>query len=312
MPLCETENPFRVPGRWLKGALHTHTTASDGRLSPLALAKRYRDLDYDFLFFTDHNRVTRLDAPLDGILTLPGIELGVSTRRPHQVWDFVGLMTDPDVTVPGRFASPRDVCECVRAHSALCVLAHPYWSQLSGKDLTRIDGVPLVEVWNTGSELETGRGNAEYQWDWALGAGVRLNGVAVDDCHSRVDDTGGAWVMVKSAELSPGAIVDALRRGRFYSSCGPEMRDVRLTDDALEVETSACVAVGFVADRQKGARVVAGPGDELTSARCVFRGGERYVRVQVLDAHGRKAWTNPFHLTWPPVPPASDAQPDER
>ena len=40
---------------WKKGALHTHTYWSDGRGFPEQMVKAYRDLEFDFACFTDHN-----------------------------------------------------------------------------------------------------------------------------------------------------------------------------------------------------------------------------------------------------------------
>jgi len=296
VPVFHTENPFATEGRWLKGALHTHTTESDGHRTPAELATLYRDLGYDFLFFTDHGKVTRLEETVAGILTLPGIELGFGGDA-ERYWHMVGLDVDASVPVPEKFASPEALCEHVRATSAFSILAHPYWSQLSGKDLTRLDAIDAVEVWNTGCELEIGRGAAEYQWDWCLGTGRRVSAVAVDDCHSRIDDSGGGWVMVKAPACTREAILDALLRGRFYSACGPEIRDLRVTDEGIDVETTPCRSIGFLADRQTGARVLPEDGGTLTSASYRFRGKEAYVRVQMTDALGRTAWTNPFYLT---------------
>jgi len=39
----------------LKGCLHTHTTCSDGALTPQQTADAYRDRGYDFIAFTDHD-----------------------------------------------------------------------------------------------------------------------------------------------------------------------------------------------------------------------------------------------------------------
>ena len=298
MTVRNDENPFRVEGRWLKGALHTHTTESDGKRAPTALAELYRDLGYDFLFFTDHGKVTCLDRPVEGILTLPGIELGFGGDA-ERYWHIVGLDMDDGTPVPERFDSPESMCAFARAHSALCILAHPYWSQLSGKDLTRLDGIDAVEVFNTGCELEIGRGHSEYPWDWCLSAGRRVNAVAVDDCHSRINDSGGAWVMVKATACTRQAIVAALRAGCFYSSCGPEIRDLRLTEDGIEVETSPCRSIGFIADRQKGASVVAAEDAPLTVASYTFRNRESYLRVQTTDALGRRAWSNPVYPVIP-------------
>ena len=46
--------PFSKPGRFWKGNLHTHSTRSDGGLSPERVCQLYRDLGYDFLSITDH------------------------------------------------------------------------------------------------------------------------------------------------------------------------------------------------------------------------------------------------------------------
>mgnify|MGYP000789433803 FL=1 len=40
--------------KWYKGNLHTHSTNSDGRLSPEEVIKLYREEGYDFLALTDH------------------------------------------------------------------------------------------------------------------------------------------------------------------------------------------------------------------------------------------------------------------
>ena len=61
----------------LKGNLHTHTTASDGHLSPTGAMRVYRSMGYDFLAITDHWKQT-YDDELDGLLTLGGCQLPAS------------------------------------------------------------------------------------------------------------------------------------------------------------------------------------------------------------------------------------------
>src|SRR6478736_3464982 len=46
--------PFDKPGQWWRGNLHTHSTISDGRVSPEAVIAAYRDEGYDFVSLTDH------------------------------------------------------------------------------------------------------------------------------------------------------------------------------------------------------------------------------------------------------------------
>ena len=46
--------PFDKLGRFFRGNLHTHSTHSDGTLSPAQVCQRYRHAGYDFLALTDH------------------------------------------------------------------------------------------------------------------------------------------------------------------------------------------------------------------------------------------------------------------
>ena len=43
----------------LKGQLHTHTTLSDGTMTPQEVADVYTGLGYDFLAFTDHDHLLK-------------------------------------------------------------------------------------------------------------------------------------------------------------------------------------------------------------------------------------------------------------
>ena len=67
-------DPWRAAGTWLRCALHTHTTNSDGELAPRALVKHYERAGYDVLAVTDH--WFRSDPPsTNGMLVLPSAEL---------------------------------------------------------------------------------------------------------------------------------------------------------------------------------------------------------------------------------------------
>jgi len=67
----------------LKGALHVHSTLSDGQLTPEELAEKYEALGFDFLAITDHDFLVRPDyrekipAGRNNLLIFAGIELTV-------------------------------------------------------------------------------------------------------------------------------------------------------------------------------------------------------------------------------------------
>jgi hypothetical protein len=70
----------------LKGALHTHTTCSDGQLTPAELVAAYRGLGFQFVAITDHDHLLRPDywttLPRDepDFLVFKGVELTVFER----------------------------------------------------------------------------------------------------------------------------------------------------------------------------------------------------------------------------------------
>ena len=52
MPTLRFNNPFRHKGLWFKGNLHSHTTVSDGKLTPKQLVYLYKNRGYSFLALT--------------------------------------------------------------------------------------------------------------------------------------------------------------------------------------------------------------------------------------------------------------------
>jgi hypothetical protein len=67
----------------LKGCLHTHSTCSDGKLSPQEVANAYEAKGYDFIAFTDHDYLLKQNymdvyrQVKTGMIIFYGIELSV-------------------------------------------------------------------------------------------------------------------------------------------------------------------------------------------------------------------------------------------
>jgi 3',5'-nucleoside bisphosphate phosphatase len=81
--------------------LHTHTTASDGELSPEALVIEAKSSGIDVLAVTDHDTTSGINAAVDeaskqNIKLIPGIELSVSWMDKN--FHIIGLGIDPDNT----------------------------------------------------------------------------------------------------------------------------------------------------------------------------------------------------------------------
>jgi hypothetical protein len=297
--------PFAADGEWLRCALHAHTTRSDGELAPDALAAHYARAGYDVLAITDHWR--RTEAASDGLLVLASSELNcvLPEGRDGHVLAF-GIDADP-AELGREYADLARTAEWIEQHGGVAYLAHPYWTGVVPGTLTLPANVFGVEVYNGGCELEIGRGLSSVHWDELLEAGVRCFAIAADDSHHPGFDSDLAWAWVRAEERTHAAVLDALRRGAAYSSTGPLVRGAEVDGDAIEVSSSPCRSVTLLAGKTQGAAAHAGrlpychrarvleraDDGAITRARLEIPSAARYVRVELVDREGRKAWTNP-------------------
>lgn len=295
-----TSNPFAQPGRFHKGNLHTHSTVSDGQLPPEEVCRRYRERGYDFICLSDHF-LPVYDFPVtdtrpyrsEGFTTLLGAEVHVPATRLGEKWHLLanGLPLDFEPPREGETA-PEIAARCAAA-GAFVSIVHPAWYSLSVDEARSIGAAHAVEVYNHTSQVMSDRGDGTVVLDALLSQGHRLNALACDDAHFEVDDAFGAWVMVKATEREPDTLLAALKAGHYYSSTGAELHDVRFDGDELVVDCSPASGVFL---QGKGSRVTQVLGDGLTHVRLPAHklGKHSFMRVTVVDALGRRAWSNPF------------------
>jgi len=290
-------NPFRSDGLWFKGNLHSHSTNSDGLLDLFQLSFLYRSSGYDFLFITDHNKLTDVSnvaKRFEDFLLLPGEEIDAGKSEVNTSYHLVALNLKDEIQLG---EAPQRIVDGVLNQDGEVLLGHPYWSSLTANDLLRLEGYLGIEIFNSSCHLDIGKGYSTIHWDDLLVRGRFAFGFAVDDTHwhfnpHRPVDACYAWVMVKAKKLTVEALMESLKNGLFYSSNGPEILDVEASNESVNVKTSPVNAITFVADRSLGERFTA-YAKPLTEATYKLRGEENYVRIEVEDREGRTAWTNP-------------------
>ncbi len=291
-------NPFETPGSFYKGNLHTHTTNSDGALSPSEIVAMYRDEGgYDFLAISDHGTLTPTDGlPSDGFALLPAAEMHRGANEIGHAHHILCVGVGPTVTKLDEKAGAQDVIDATNADGGLCFLAHPYWHGCTWVDLAGLRGYAGIEVFNSTCQVGIGKGSSAIVWDDLLARGKRLVGIAVDDAHCHATDWFGGWVMVKAPELSVSAILEAIRSGCFYASSGPEIRNVAFADGRVVVDCSPVRAIDIVSSGPCGHSFRDPDGGLMEHLESQVTNISGYIRVQVTDAEGRSAWTNPLYL----------------
>jgi len=296
-------------GVWLRCALHAHTTNSDGDLPPDKLVQHYEWAGYDVLAITDH-WVRTVERSTRKLLVIPSVELNATAGGPEHDAHVLALGVEAEPVIPdNEFAPLAEVVAWIAENGGLPYLAHTYWSGLRTEQWETCEGLLGIEVWNSGCELEIARGDATIHWDEALERGRALFALATDDSHHPGYDSGFAWTMVRAAEKTQEAVLDALRVGSFYASTGPAIHSVSVDDATVTVECSPAASVTLVSSRARGARanahrlgypnysrILARNDDGLITRVALQRpwDGGRYGRVEVKAANGTKAWTNPL------------------
>jgi len=298
---------FSAPGRFLRGNLHTHSTLSDGRLDPAEVCRRYRAQGYDFIALTDHF-VGLYGYPVadtvpfrdEGFTTIPGAELHSGAMCNGEIWHILAVGLPPGFApadapdfapVDGQESGP-DIARRAREAGAFVAVAHPQWGGLTLGDGLSVEAAHAVEIYNHGCAVEAARGDGWHMADLMLSAGRKVTAIATDDAHFASPDAFGGWVMVKAESNDPDALLTALKAGQFYSTQGPELVDIRIGHGEVVVESSA---VERVIVQGHASAALCQTGHAMTRVRIILGRltSSPWLRVTVMDASGRKAWSNP-------------------
>ncbi|SHJ43037.1 hypothetical protein SAMN05444000_108140 [Shimia gijangensis] len=303
-------NFFTAPGRFHRGNLHTHSTQSDGVFSPQEVCQRYQAQGYDFIALTDHF-VGLFDYPITdttdfrnpNFTTLLGAELHTGHMENGNLWHLVSVGLPLDFTPPhaptlqsvAGSESATSLAQRARDAGAFVAIAHPHWSGMSETDARSITAAHAVETYNHGCVVDNDRGEGFLILEHLLNRGRRLNLIATDDAHFNSPNHFGGWVMVKTTENTPGALLAALKAGAYYSSTGPEIHNIRLTSDGIKVDCSAAKTIVIQGNSTSTATLHghAMTGECLSLERLK---GSPWVRVTIIDEAGKRAWSNPIWM----------------
>ena len=309
-----------------KGNLHSHTTNSDGHLTPEQAVAAFREHGYAFLCLSEHDLYTDYSDEFDGddFIILPGLEAsaylyadeGEKHRlRCHHMHGILGT-SEMVASAPERFshmerleplrrhgtwdgaAVAEELAATLARHGCAVTYNHPIWSRVEPQDFTGAEGFFALEIYNYDTVNESGTGYDTTYWDMMLRRGRRVLGLASDDNHNEgvFDDAFGGWVVVCATALTRDAVVRALLAGDYYSSSGPDLINWGVRDGVAWVDCSPCERVNLVAGGPVGVgeTLIAAEGDTLTHAEFRLRGTETYLRVECVDERGRTAWSNPI------------------
>lgn len=298
--------PFSQTGRWYRGNLHTHSTRSDGQLTPAEVCALYREQGYDFISLTDHF-TEKYQFPITdttpyrttGFTTILGAELHAPATSLGDLWHILAVGLPGDFAPPDAEETGPQLAERAKTAGAYVAAAHPAWYDLTDQDLLSVPAAGALEIVNTTCTVHTGKGDSTGYIDRLLSQGHYYQIIATDDAHFRPTrpDWCSNWVMVRSPSPDPTALLAALHAGHFYSSQGPEFLEVTPLPDGtgLAVRTSPVRTI-HLTGRGASNSTVAADSDFTTAELDLESIKGSFVRLTAIDRQGRRAWTNPIRL----------------
>jgi hypothetical protein len=282
---------YDTSGNWYKGNTHMHSQTSDGGKTLEELATLYAGGGYDFISCTDHwaqayDLTSDINYPL---LLIEGIEL--DGRDPMGgYYHVVCLGATQGIQ---REMGLSAALQTAREQHAMTILAHPHWCGNTFDEALRWD-FDGVEVYNHVCHWLNGKSSGAVHWNAMLKVNPNTLAFAVDDAHLRPTHPtwNGGWIMVNSPELTQPAVLDAIRSGNFYASCGPSFTALEFDGESIHITCSPVRFIRLVGPDSRGQRTGVLNGQLLTSASLVIPQDWDYVYVEIEDDNGRLAWSN--------------------
>lgn len=315
-----------------KANLHSHSTISDGDMTPEELKEIYKKAGYHILAYTDHEvLVPHPELCDDNFLAMSGYEVQVFgdldlpkrlrrvshlnfyPRNPNQrempffnLEDVMRLDRMPDISRAVYKGDGKDEKEYsanglnrliskAREDGFIACYNHPTWSKEDSSVYTNLEGVFAVEIFNNGAELMGHDAYCPYVYEEMLRSGQRIGCVSTDDTHHECDLFGGVSYVYADA-LTQEAVVDALDRGDFYATRGPVIKELWYEDGKFHIECSPAKQIVISNSGRRNPRnsVKRAGNGFITSADFEIDELDIFVRFTVTDEDGKTANTRAY------------------
>ena len=305
-------------GNFYKANLHSHTTDSDGCLSPRELCDLYKSHGYSVLCITDHDRMLDRSKLCDNdFLVLNGFEHSVGQFSNEGRLVHIGMIaTNPDMKpfvmlpCPDRNSLSDDeytkavnnAVKIANENGFLCIQNHPRWSLDGDSECMQYEGFWGMEVFNHFSEV---MGIEDYNvatQQRLARQGKDVFAIMADDDHNKkgwdvmqsnkfdVTTTSfGGWIVIKAPALTYDNIITALKKGDFYASTGPEFYELYITDEnKLFVKCSEVQSI-TVACQIRRCLTKFSRDESFTEAEFDLNSVPGWVQVSITDKYGKRA-----------------------
>lgn len=248
--------------RYYKTALHVHTDVSDGFWSPAELKACFMEAGFSCVAFSDHNLIvdhSYLNEPDFLALTAyemtlrddnpngwysKNLHINVTAKRPDHLWQaakppklfknspqYLDKVEIVDKDCDFTMESINEFVAESNKHGFLCTYNHPDSRTVGDEDMV-LTGFWGIEVFNHDAYHCGNPAYNDEKFQRMLLRGENVFPIISDDCHSKRSFRGsGLWVGAK--ELTYESMIEALEKGDFYSTNGPQIHSLVLDDEGF-------------------------------------------------------------------------------
>lgn len=324
---------------YFKANLHTHSTVSDGTWTPEQLKEAYKAKGYRIMAFTDHEvLIPHRELDDETFMTIPAYEfevyepgyskhhrksyhLNFFAKDPNQRKQLYNhgynwgnaLAYEDQVVCDGdddRSYGVEGVNRIIAQANEMGFLVsynHPNWSLHSYPDYAGLKGLWAVEVFNNECSLIGYEDDPnETAFRDLLRQGNRIFPLSTDDFHDlpHPKHIFGGWIMVGAREFTYESVMDALAKGDFYATSGPEIHALTLDGTKLKLQCSEAAQIKLLTHNRMGQRLLAEPGCSLTEGEFDLATWmndcpeefekQAYFRLRITDVEGNHAFTRAY------------------
>ncbi|MCM8784208.1 MAG: hypothetical protein NC818_05500 [Candidatus Omnitrophica bacterium] len=246
-------------------------------------------LKNSFFFFINWGRKKLPAVPVDKkdsngrIIILPG---SVEVTLPRN--DMVALNLDSPLNIK---SSLQGIINQINSKNGLAILSHPSYllKPYNRRKLFRLDGYLGIEIYNPNKIPWP---ESTRRWDFLLVRKFdrKIWGFTSDDMHDLKRDAGRAWIMVRTEVMDVTGILEALKRGSFYSTTGPLVEEIINRETSIYLHLKSPAQIKYIRNGHKVCQINFGK-----ESTYYFSPDDKYVRIEIKDLKNRKkAWTQPI------------------
>ena len=287
--------------RWQRASFHNHSRVegifNECEYLPDEVEARLKDFGYDIVTISNHNEITRKDAPL--------YEHGYNLLKFHKLVFGAEEIMRFDHLLPVLLSQRQMQLDMLGKQSGIVQFNHPLRTICTTTlQMQHLEGYRLME-------LDSGRSTENAYWDEALSAGHYSFGVANDDLHNP-DDTRRIAVrcnFIQTASAEYDDIIAALNGGCFYAMRLPDygngdwavkkqrnreipsIRNIGVEGKSIFINLSeAADSIVVTGDDHRRLMVAT----NCDNARYTLNDNDTYARFTAYFATGEVIYSNPF------------------